>query len=465
VSNFNSQLEHNSSIRITREKRTNLYLWKAPEHQNLRDKLNSFNMARQYNARHAETTHTSIGDSTMSDFDPEHEAIVSTRQLDNSDKLPSLQGSARKSRASEPDYAINTSAIERAFPEFSDISASEDEDDDDISIELGRGPKKPQHRLDDSRNSMMSLEDSIRSSSPAVKLDYPTSSHTPPKSALRSSSKRMTSSDNLRKDAQIRRASQVQKENLDPQPSKSRNSGVSGTRSTGQRRTLSEMHAKVRETYDGSYVGDERPPSVSVNARTTRFGHERNVSAQVAAAVDQASREALLKEARRGKVAANSRNLPANATYTTNTFPDTGTYQSFLLPDLPNLSELVSGVYEDGTPVFPRQNKSRATRFVSPVGRAADMSHTQDHLPLDAVPIPEDEKALFVSLKLLQDKVADLEFAKSEAERKLDEARQENMLLKADKSRRQREQYDRLEDQGRSQGRNTGRSLQERNGE
>lgn len=405
----------------------------------------------------------------MSDFDPEHEALVSTRQLDNSDKLPdSVQGSVRKNRTSprqEPDYAINTSAIERAFPEFSDVESDveeEEDDDDDISIEMGRGSKKPENRLDDSRNSMMSIENSVRSSSPAVKLDYPPS-HTPPKSALRSSSKRVNSSDNLRKDAQIRRASQAQKENIDPQPSRSKYSTVSGTRSTEQRRTLSEMHARVRETYEGSYISDERPQGVSVNARTTRFGHTRDVSAQVAAAVDQASREALLKEGRRGKLAANSRYVNANGTYTTNTF-DTGTHQSFLLPDLPNLSELVSGVYEDGTPVFPRQSKSRTTRFVSPSGGDADLSQTQDHLPVDSVPIPEDEKALFVSLKLLQDKVADLEFAKSEAERKLDAVRQENALLKADKSRRQKEHYDRRktgdeEDQGRS----SGRLLQEKN--
>ncbi|KAL1964598.1 hypothetical protein VTN77DRAFT_6772 [Rasamsonia byssochlamydoides] len=425
-------------------------------------------MVREYNTRHAETTHTSVGNSTMSDFDPENEALVSTRQLDNSDKLPELQDSARKNRTSprqEPDYDINTSAIERAFPEFSDVDSSpeeeEEDNDDDISIEVGRGSKKPQHRLDDSRNSMISFENSVRSSSPAIKLDYPPPSHTPPKSALRSSSKRTGSGENLRKDAQIRRASQTQKENVDPQPNKSKNQTTFGTRSTEQRRTLAEMHAKVRETYEGSYISDERPQNIAVNARTTRFGHARDVSVQVAAAVEQASREALLKESRRGKLATNSRNVPANATYTTNTFPDTGTYQSFLLPDLPNLSELVSGVYEDGTPVFPRQSKSRATRFVSPPGQ--DLTHTQDHLPVDAVPIPEDEKALFVSLKLLQDKVAELEFAKSEAERKLDDVRQENMLLKADKSRRQKEQHDRLKMLEEDQGRSSGRLLQEKN--
>lgn len=375
----------------------------------------------------------------MSDFDPEHEAFASTKQLDNSERLPDLPSSIRRHRTSprpEPDYTIDTSTLQRAFPEFSEVETSGEDDEDDISIEVGRGAKKQGHRLDDSRNSLISLENSVRSPSPAVKLDYPATT-TPPKSAIRPSSKRMTGGGDLRKDAQIRRASQVQKENLEPQPRLSKNSTA---RPAEGRRTLSEMHVRARETYDGSYIGDERPQNVAVNTRTTRFG---NVSAQIAAAVGQASREAQMKDACRVKQGAtNPRSVPNNGTYTANTFPD-GTNPSFLLPDLPNLSELVSGVYEDGTPVYTRQAKARSTRFVSPA-EAADVSQTRGHFPLDSVPIPEDEKVLFVSLKLLQEKVADLEFAKSETEKKLEDIRQENLLLRADKSRRQREQYDRL---------------------
>jgi hypothetical protein len=377
-------------------------------------------------------------DSTMSDFDPENEALVSTRQLDHSDELPGIPGNPHRTKIAttkstsprlDPEYTIDTSAINRAFPEFSDVESSpDDETEDDISIEVGRGVKKSsQNRRDDSRNSMMSIENSVRSASPAIRLDYPVTS-TPPKSAMRSASKR---GDNLRKDAQIRRASQMQKENIDPrsQPSRSKNP----PRAAEARHTLSEMHVRARETYDGSYISDERPQNIPpANTRTTRFG---NVSAQIAAAVDSASRDAQFRESRRGK-----RDLAQNPTFTM----DTVTNGSILLPDLPNISELVSGVYEDGTPVFTRQARPRTTRFVSPPIEDADASQPRDLLPLENVPIPDDEKALFVSLKLLQDKVADLEFSKSEAEKKLDDARQENHVLKAEKTRRQKEQYDRL---------------------
>lgn len=317
----------------------------------------------------------------------------------------------------EPDYAINTSSIERAFPEFSQAGSSSEDDhdidvDDELSMEVGRGvAAKPTRHMDDSRNSLMSIENSVRSSSPAVRLDYPTS-NTPQKSALRNSQRRVAS-ESLRKDAQVRRASQAQKENVEPKTNRKDN----------QRRSLSDMHARVRDSYDGSFISDERP-SASVNARSTRFNNP-NLSNQIAEAVERASQEAR----RGGKISNGSRNATANPV------GDTMTHQSFLLPDLPNLSELVSGVYEDGTPVYSRQNKMRSTRFVSPPNDGGDASISRQHIPLDAVPVPEDEKALFVSLRVLQERVSELEHDKSEKERKIQDMRQENAFLKADRSR------------------------------
>jgi hypothetical protein len=192
------------------------------------------------------------------------------------------------------------------------------------------------------------------------------------------------------------------------------------------------MHAKVRDNYDGSFLGDERPAPVSTKTRSTRFGNA-NTSQEIADAVERASRDAYAKEMRKStsgtprKASAN----PAN----NNTIGDTMTHQSFLLPDLPNISELVSGVYEDGTPVYNRQGKMRSTRFVSPLHDNTELSLPHDHFPLDAVPVPEDEKALFVSLRLLQDKVSELTMWKSDAERRMENYRQENASLKSHKPR------------------------------
>ncbi|KAL4973951.1 hypothetical protein BDW66DRAFT_141045, partial [Aspergillus desertorum] len=354
-----------------------------------------------------------------SDFDPEHEAIASTRELDESPRLPKMKGASSKlsqvDEEEEPDYVFNTSTFEQYLPNFSPIGTSEEEEDHDIdheiSLEVGRGPSNPPRRLDDSRNSYMSMENSVRSSSPAVRLDVPT----PQKSAMRSTNRRAVS-ESLRKDAQLRQATLAHKENIDPNPPSKPN--------RKERRTLSEIHAKVRDSYDGSLLEDERPPAIITTAtRSTRFGNA-NISHQVADAVERASQEAYAKEARRMKARASA-----------NAGGDTGTQQSFLLPDLPNLSDLVSGVYEDGTPVYARQPRTRTTRFVSPPADATDASLSRGHMPLDAIPIPEDEKALFVSLRLLQDKVSELERAKADAEKKLEDMRQENTFLRGGKAR------------------------------
>lgn len=379
-----------------------------------------------------------------SDFDPEHEALAST----NSPRLPGsgTRKSKKNSRFSkaepeldimddEPDYAINTSAIERAFPEFSQAgSSSEDDprydglgdDEDEFSVEIGRGAAlKPTRPGEDSRNSLMSIENSVRSSSPAVRLDYPT----PQKTALKSNPPRRATSDNLRKDAQVRRASQAHKENnFDPQPSKSnhrRDQHQQQQKQPLQRRSLSDMHARVRDSYEGSVLGDERPSPAPANPRSTRFGNV-NLSHQIAEAVERAS-----QEARRGGKLPNGSRSAAGGN------GDNTTYQSFLLPDLPNLSELVSGVYEDDGPALPRQNKMRSTRFVSPPlgGEMGEESVSRQHIPLDAVPVPDDEKALFVSLRVLQERVAELEHAKADAERKIQDMRQENAFLKSDRPR------------------------------
>ena len=106
-----------------------------------------------------------------------------------------------------------------------------------------------------------------------------------------------------------------------------------------------------------------------------------------------------------------------------------------MLPDLPNISELVSGVYEDGTPVFSRHGKSRASRFFSASGQT---SKRQDYVGVNEIPLPADEQAIFLSLKLLQDKVATLEKTNAEAENAIQDLQQKNRVLEVEKIDRRR---------------------------
>ena len=102
------------------------------------------------------------------------------------------------------------------------------------------------------------------------------------------------------------------------------------------------------------------------------------------------------------------------------------TAQSFILPDLPNLTELVSGVFEDGTPVFSKTAPVR-TQYGAP-GKGG---RQPSHIPVDSVPIPKDEKAIFAALQLLQDKVAQMEHERAEQEKKIEEQELEIVELKA----------------------------------
>jgi hypothetical protein len=100
-----------------------------------------------------------------------------------------------------------------------------------------------------------------------------------------------------------------------------------------------------------------------------------------------------------------------------------------MLPDLPNLTELVSGVYDDGTPVFSKTTPARS-RFAAPTGKGR-ARRQPNHIPVDSVPIPEEERAIFASLHLLQEKVAQLEHERAEAEKKIEEQEVEIIELRA----------------------------------
>ena len=373
---------------------------------------------------------------TVSDFDPENEAIMSTRQLDNNaQQLPELRASARKySRftRTEPDFAINTSAIGRAFPDFSQGGTSSD--DESLSIEIGRGLKKGSNskvaRLNEySSNAQLSLDgDSMNFSAPMIG-NYEVTG-TPPLTQRQSSQKTDQARGSLRRDATVRRPSGLQKESTGPSPPPSKTkdygSGESRNGSGENRRTLSSMHARVRDENERSRLSEERPPTLDLTARNTRFG---NVTGQHTSSKDVMPTKFSSKQGLLQSLAPKNRQKPKTVA------TPQGTQQSFMLPDLPNISELVSGIYEDGTPVFSRHGKSRASRFVS---ASAQTAKRQDYIEVNEIPVPTDEQAIFLSLKLLQDKVATLEKTNAEAENTIQDLQHKNRVLEGEKNDRRR---------------------------
>jgi hypothetical protein len=386
--------------------------------------------------------HGTVSDSTVSDFDPENEAIMSTRQMDLnfSQKLPELRDTAKKygrwNGGRQSDFVINTSAIGRAFPDFSQGGSS----DDSMSIEVGRGAKTRQRTS--SQQTRPQYSNNI--DSPVVTIgDFQILSTPPMKSQPKSSQQQDAPRSSNRKESHNKRSSVMQKENIPPQdkPTLAKRmpnyvSGATRTSSGEQRRTLAELHAQVADDSEGSFIGDERPATITLAAKSSRFANFQprksplvNMSSQNKQKVTDALVDALANRRNVSQTETPSK-PPSNGTMTSNTFNPTN--QSFLLPNMPDISELVSGTFKDGTPVFTRSGKVQS-RFSS-----NGSNWKVDHNDLDGITVPQDEKDIFLSLQLLQEKVDALDMEKADNQRALEELQNQNYHLQAEKEELQR---------------------------
>lgn len=367
---------------------------------------------------------------------------MSTRQMDLnlSQKLPELRDTAKKygrwNGNRLPEFVINTSAIGRAFPDFSQGGSS----DDSMSIEVGRGAKTRQRTS--SQQTRPQYSNNI--DSPVVTIgDFQILSTPPMKSQPKISQQQDALRNSNRKESQIKRASVAQKENIPPseKPASAKRmqhyvSGATRTSSGEQRRTLAELHAQVADDSEGSFIGDERPATVTLAAKTSRFANFQpkksplvNVTGQNKQKVTDALFDALANR-RSGTQTETPSKPPSNGTMMSNTCNPTN--QSFLLPNMPEISELVSGTFKDGTPVFTRSGKVQS-RFSSNGG-----NWKVDHNELDGITVPQDEKDIFLSLQLLQEKVGALEMENADNQRALEELQNRNYHLQAEKEELQR---------------------------
>lgn len=441
------------------------------------------NRTRNSSASSQQSQHSRVFPSD-SDFDPENEAFSSSREFeivphilnthpqlhhepyDIPQNLPQLRASAEKYRhrfphrrtslksdnsyAKSDEFCIDTSALGRAFPDFTQGS---DDSKTDISgcLEKHRGIKRGsgdaianlKRPKEYSSNVDTGLDkDTADLSVPLIESpggrQYQVM-YTPPLRQRQTSKKIDHASPTaMRRDAQVRRASGLQKQSNDPSPPplKMKDSGSEGSRkASGEaRHTLASMHARVRDENDKSLVGEERPPTIDLTARNTRFAN--TTGQQMTATAQQHAHKGLptrfsSAQTLLGSVAPkNKRNTqaaPSSAQVT---------QQSFGQSTLPNLSELISGMFQDGTPVFSRDGKPRHSRFVRALHHNV---HTNGaNIPVDDVDLAIDEQAIFLNIKLLEDKVAILERHNAEAEVTIDELREKNRVFEGQKAVRQR---------------------------
>ena len=425
-----------------------------------------------------ESTTSSMG------FDPDNEALVSTRQIDEvstdldddtSGMLVQLRESARKYKhynPPEPAVAIDTSTIAKAFPDFSQVCHSASESY--ASIEAGRGyqhgdsqteaylaqwrddaPRKPRNKANDSLVDMSSpkkqnhaptnnIPRSSQQPSPKhipeqqikavvdntslmdfTNLNLTRSTLTPPKSSQHKMETLAQMSKQDERELYPTSATDG-KTRTSPTLAKTTEYGSAGSRNSSQeqRRVPSAYHARVTDEADESYVSDHRLP------RNSRFA---SPSAKTLAPATK------FKSAQ-GIVQTESPNISQKKNGTNNVpslneqFQNTqysGAQSSYIMPSLPELSELITGTYNDGTPVFSHSSKPRASRFTG--AKDGKTVVKPEHAIVDEIELPKDEQDIMMQLQLLQDRVRDLEAMRAETQIFVQEVQQENMALKQEK--------------------------------
>ncbi|PMD33737.1 hypothetical protein L207DRAFT_517781 [Hyaloscypha variabilis F] len=261
------------------------------------------------------------------DFNPERDdAICSTLEIKRhykqtvlSPQLPELRNTAKKyarwsPRRPQQDVVINTSALAQAFPDFSQAGSP----NDTFSLEAPRGRKgKQQPTVTSSaleytsdanaKTPMINLSNNLRLMKTPMQRVEPTQptiyedatrnngnvrnissqthaqSNTNPHNNIHtnihSTTDTNTYNHNMRNKSNNPPPSHFateQKENIPPMPQQqtlkksSYTSNASRTIS-GERRTFKELHARVADESDGSFIGTERPATVTFQPKNTRF--------------------------------------------------------------------------------------------------------------------------------------------------------------------------------------------------
>ena len=373
---------------------------------------------------------TVSADSTIStDFNPDKdEAIMSTCQLDNnfSQRLPQLRDTAKKYGRWAPrpqqDFVINTSAIGRAFPDFSQGGSS----DDSLSFEIGRGAKARQRATSGRRPR---AEFSGDMDSPVVTLGDLKILSTPKGPNKKVSVLQEVLRQSTRNETPPKRANSEQKENVPPSSQKSSKASPyvshASRTTSGERRTLAELHARVADDSDGSFIGDERPPTVTFQTTNTRFS---NAQSRVPHTATVSSRRQQYADAVADAIR-NASDTPSKAQTKTepqvnqNINPTTPnpTQQSFLLPNnMPEVSENISGTLLNGMPF------TRNGRVHSPSSAKRNGAYGQ----VDGIPLPDEEEDIYKSLEIFKARVAILERENIELQRSMINLQNENDQLK-----------------------------------
>jgi hypothetical protein len=403
----------------------------------------TFAMATESVASSTGSNHGSISispDDTFNtfniDFDPERdEAICSTLEIKRDYKrtilpLPELRDTAKKygrwsPRRPQQDVIINTSALAQAFPDFSQAGSP----NDTFSLEVPRGRKGKQHTTITSSN----LEYTSDAKTPMVNLHSNLRLMQTPKQRVEPTQP-IIYEDATRNNANVRNHSNntqthantntylthnkpgnppqthfatEQKENIPPIPQQKASKRASYTSNasrtiSGDRRTLKDLHARVADESDGSFIGTERPASVTFQPKNTRFSKVTEKKQTQTHIFTPASN---------------------------NGNPVGATQQSFFVASALNSA---SNTQTNGLPTVHH-------------GKVVDSQKPKSFGYVDNFELPEDEEDIYEYARKLKAQVAQLEVALSAAHEKIDFIRADSDAaadLRVEASRRWEKEHD-----------------------
>ncbi|KAM3083924.1 hypothetical protein ACMFMG_001970 [Clarireedia jacksonii] len=155
------------------------------------------------------------------------------------------------------------------------------------------------------------------------------------------------------------------------------------------------------------------------NASRTVNGQRRTLS-ELHAQIDECS-ESSLNMARHSELRAgpSTSTYAANNTLTVSTSAPNPTQSSFLLPEMAGLTELVNGNYKDTT-----QTGKPASRFSNTAYQSSSAAKNIE--VIGKIPMPEEEKEIYFSIELLQQRISQLEITNAAFEKQYKELQAKN---------------------------------------
>lgn len=197
---------------------------------------------------------------------------------------------------------------------------------------------------------------------------------------------------------------------------------------SGKRQSLAHMHARAGNETNDSRLSEERPPTLDLTARNTRFS-----SITVPKTRKQGNQTKLnTSHGMEESKDMSKSNTKPNVQSSYSAFPSSAPGMSqptVTISKVPAVNELLSGVYEDGTPIFHSGSKSRASRFVT-----GSTYQERTNGDVDELDVPQNEKELLLSISLLQDKVAGLEKGQAESENVIRDLQLQKHTLESEKA-------------------------------